>query len=214
MTPSTQPTNTQPRYACACGLAILCLFSNITWATTTAGPAAAAASTTTSTPGHVEEKNRVIAFAKDAMITLYTIDAHEMNKQIQKQASYFSKNAWSTYNQALEKSGNLKEIQEKNIRVRASINGPITAEAISQSQWQLSIPLHAGFFSKKVIKSQILSANITVNTANDHYQITTLNIKLTKPMAVMSSKLLAPKHCPLLLSPSSSLSSTMGGYAL
>ena len=178
-------------------LVLLSLISNISFAQPTTAPKAS--KETQITINHSKPaRSEVILFAKKAALTLYTLDQKNVMTQIKNQATLFTQSAWVNYEKELEKSGNIQEIQENNVRVRAIINGTISSQTLSDHRWQLTIPLHAGFFSKKHVKSQTLAIKATVENTQGRYLISNLDIHLTKPMAVIPNQLLRPKNCPLL----------------
>jgi Type-IV b secretion system, inner-membrane complex component len=106
-------------------------------------------------------------WAQSAAIQAFTMNATDLDSQMKELEQCFTKSGWNGFQSALEKSGNLKTIQEEKLSVQASIAGELTVQTPKSNEWSVVIPVDVTYKNAKDSIQQKLNIQMLIEKQKD-----------------------------------------------
>lgn len=144
------------------------------------------------------QQDDVKYFAKQAALSLYHFDATTAEKHLEEISQSFDAKAWQQFFGQLKASGNINAIKKQGLFVRSEPRKPMKIKKIDPSHWQVVQPIHAAFFGRQYVRSQMLNITMDISMIQKVYRITNIDIQLTQPMIITPRMALQSRHCPLI----------------
>lgn len=88
---------------------------------------------------------------------------HDMiEKQLIDLKSCFTDSGWQSFNDALQKSGNIAAIKSQKLNVNSAVTGTSTLSKIKDNQWKINMPFEVVYQSEKETIKQSLIVDLMV----------------------------------------------------
>lgn len=142
--------------------------------TAPASTATAATTATTATTATVDCNYKIPAttttvdqalvqkWSGNATVKAFDFDFKVIDDQLKSLKPCFTEQGWQSFNDALQKSGNLKAIKSEKLMVSSMIDGQITINPIKENQWKISLPLQVVYQNEKEKLNQPLTIDLVV----------------------------------------------------
>lgn len=108
------------------------------------------------------EQSLVIQWAEKATQQSFDFDHGTMDQQLSTLKACYTDQGWQSFNDALQKSGNMKAIQTQKLMVNGLVDGKSAITEIKENQWKLSIPLQVVYQNEKEKLTQLLNVDLIV----------------------------------------------------
>ena len=111
----------------------------------------------------------VMEWAKNAAVQSFDLDHTQMDQQVQALEKCYTTQGWKGFNDAIEKSGNLKSIKEQQLMVKSQVDGQGEITDVSDKQWKVTLPLQVVYQNDKdrLVQNLRVTLNITRKTNGD-----------------------------------------------
>jgi hypothetical protein len=108
------------------------------------------------------EQTVISQWAEKAALQSFDFDNATIDKQLAALKSCFTDQGWQSFNDALQKSGNLNAIKSQKLMVSSMLNGKSTSSEMKENQWKVSVPLQVVYQNDKEKLTQSLTVDIVV----------------------------------------------------
>lgn len=110
----------------------------------------------------VVDQSTVLTWAEKATVQSFDFDPKDIDAQMKKLQSCFTKQGWDGFNTALEKSGNLNAIKANKLNVSSQVDGAIHVTDSQPNLWKMIVPLQVVYQNDKEKITQLLNIQLTV----------------------------------------------------
>lgn len=127
-------------------------------------------------PAEWQVKNTTTA----ALNLLLNYDYHNVDSQMKKASSYFTREGWQAYQNKWQQSGNPQDIQTKKIKVNTTLGQDMTFKMtrVPPFIWTVEVPLTVNKQSSNSTTKQQVKAIVKVSQDQQHqYKIQQLDLK-------------------------------------
>lgn len=104
----------------------------------------------------------VKTWSKNAALESFDFDHNSIDEALKTLEACYTKDGWKSFNDALDKSGNLKAIREQNLSVKSQVDGDISLQAVKENQWKVTVPMAVTYQNNKDKLTQLLSVDLLV----------------------------------------------------
>lgn len=104
----------------------------------------------------------VVEWSTNAVKQAFDLDFNTMDDQLKQLKNCFTDQGWQGFNEALDKSGNLKAIQEQKLTMTNKVDGEAKLEEEKDNQWKVAIPLQVVYQNDKEKVPQELTVHLLV----------------------------------------------------
>lgn len=108
------------------------------------------------------DQSLVLNWSEKATIQAFDFNPETVDEQLVELQHCFTEQGWSSFNTALEKSGNLDAIKSQNLHVSSVLDGQIQVKDAKDNQWKIMLPLQVVYQNDKEKVTQLLDVNVTV----------------------------------------------------
>lgn len=92
----------------------------------------------------------------------FTLDHSNITPQLAALKSCFTDQGWQSFNDALQKSGNINAMQKQQLNLSSMLDGKSTTTDVRENQWKVSVPLQVVYQNKKEKLTQRLTVDLIV----------------------------------------------------
>ncbi len=124
------------------------------------------------------DRDFVINWAKYAVLQSFDFSLSSLDMQISKLRSCYTKTGWNAFMNALQESGNLKEIKDHNLFMNGQLDGQPELIAASETQWKIVVPIKVIYKNNQETVVHFLSIYLTVGWRN------AFNLGITQMIAI------------------------------
>ena len=110
---------------------------------------------------HIDQ-SIVTQWAEKATQQSFDFENESIDKQLSALKPCYTDQGWQSFNDALQKSGNLNAIKSQKLAVSSMVNGKSTSSEIKENQWKVSIPLQVVYQNDKEKLTQLLIVDLIV----------------------------------------------------
>lgn len=108
------------------------------------------------------EEALVSKWAENAAEQAFDFDFNTIDTQLSALKNCFTDQGWQSFNDALQKSGNLNAIRTEKLTVSSMVDGTPTVTAIKDNQWKVTLPLQVVYQNEKEKLNQPLTLSLIV----------------------------------------------------
>jgi hypothetical protein len=104
----------------------------------------------------------VTQWAEKATQQSFDFNHGTMDQQLTTLKSCYTEQGWQSFNDALQKSGNMNAIQTQKLIVNGLVDGKSVITEVKENQWKLTIPLQVVYQNGKEKLTQLLTVDLIV----------------------------------------------------
>lgn len=108
------------------------------------------------------EDGLVKQWAEKAAQQSFDFENATLNNQLLALKACYTDQGWLSFNDALQKSGNLNAIKTQKLNVSSMVMGSSIVAAVKDNQWKVSVPLQVVYQNDKEKITQMLSVDLLV----------------------------------------------------
>lgn len=105
----------------------------------------------------------VMQWGQKAAQQTFTFDPSMLDSQLTVLKACYTEQGWQSFNDALQKSGNLDAIKKENLTVSSVIDGQTTITSTKNNEWKVIVPIQVVYQNGKEKIAQLLSINLTIS---------------------------------------------------
>lgn len=107
-------------------------------------------------------RDLVLKWAEKAAIQSFNFDYNAITGQLVALKGCYTDQGWQSFNEALEKSGNLDTIKNQMLTVTSTLNGTTQITEVKDNQWKVNVPIQVNYENRKEKVAQQLIINLIV----------------------------------------------------
>lgn len=108
------------------------------------------------------DTNIVLKWSTNAVQQAFDLDYNKIDEQLKQLKNCFTDQGWQGFNDALEKSGNLKAIKDQKLTMSNQVAGQATLQDQKDNQWKIEVPLQVLYQNDKEKVPQELIVNVLI----------------------------------------------------
>ncbi|MCX7117518.1 MAG: DotI/IcmL family type IV secretion protein [Legionellales bacterium] len=141
---------------------------------TLAQPATPSVTTTPATPQSIDckytipaqtahvETSVISTWAGNAAVQSFNFDSTTLDASLNDLKTCYTDQGWQGFNDALEKSGNIKAIKSQHLTVSSQVDGELNINPVKDNQWKVSVPLQVVYQNDKEKLTQLLTVDLLI----------------------------------------------------
>jgi len=102
-------------------------------------------------------------WATRAILQSFTFHADNMQADMDALKACFTDAGWKGFSDALDKSGNMKTIQEQKLTVSSMPNGKAIVNVLKDNQWKIILPINVTYQNDKEKLTQALNVDLLIS---------------------------------------------------
>lgn len=108
------------------------------------------------------DQSLVLNWSEKATIQAFDFNPATIDAQLVQLQHCFTEQGWTSFNSALEKSGNLDAIKSQNLHVSSVLDGQIQVKDVKDNQWKIMLPIQVVYQNDKEKVTQLLDVDVTI----------------------------------------------------
>lgn len=104
----------------------------------------------------------VLTWSEKATTQAFDFNSESIDTQMQQLKNCFTEQGWGSFNNALQKSGNVDAIKTQKLTVSSLIDGKSQVIEANEVQWKISLPLQVVYQNSREKVTQLLNVNLTI----------------------------------------------------
>ena len=104
----------------------------------------------------------VIIWSEKAAVQTFNYTNENIDNKLQEMKNCFTDQGYSSYQDALTKSGNIEAIKSQNLNVSSIVDGTTKINKLEDNKWQLKVPLQVVYQNDKEKLTQLLFVDMLV----------------------------------------------------
>lgn len=108
------------------------------------------------------DQDIVLKWAENATQQSFEYDFSKLDDQLALLKICYTDQGWTSFNTALQQSGNLDSIKEQKLIVSAMVSGQAQIAPLKDNQWKVTVPLQVVYQNEKEKLSQALVVDLVV----------------------------------------------------
>lgn len=108
------------------------------------------------------DQSLVLNWSEKATIQAFDFNPATIDAQLIQLQHCFTEQGWTSFNSALEKSGNLDAIKSQNLHVSSVLDGQIQVKDVTDNQWKIMLPIQVVYQNDKEKVTQLLDVDVTI----------------------------------------------------
>jgi len=108
------------------------------------------------------KNDMVIQWSEKAAMQSFTYNSKDIDNKLQELKSCFTDQGYSSYTDALIKSGNVEAIKTQELSVSSLVDGKTKINKLENDKWQLKVPLQVVYQNSKEKLTQLLFVDMLV----------------------------------------------------
>ncbi len=101
-------------------------------------------------------------WVKYAAIQSFSLSSNQLDTQMDALKKCYTKQGWQGFNEAMDKSGNLKAIEAQKLTLKSQIDGKVAVQQTKENQWKATVPLSVKYQNDKQKLTQLLSVDLII----------------------------------------------------
>lgn len=111
-------------------------------------------------------------WSKEAAVAIYSYGFGNYEAALKQASRYFTRRGWHDFTLALQQSGDLQAVIEKNVIVSARVTGPVSMGDQflweGQAAWEATLPLTVEYANIQGTKQAMLNVRLVIIQENNH----------------------------------------------
>lgn len=108
------------------------------------------------------DSNVVKEWAQKAAVQSFDFDFNSVDQQLSSLQACYTPQGWKGFNEAMDKSGNIKTIKDKQLKVTSQLDGETNFAQMKDNQWKVSMPIQVLYQNDKEKLTQLLNVTLTI----------------------------------------------------
>ena len=108
------------------------------------------------------DQSLISTWSEKAAVQSFDFNAASLDDQLAKLKLCFTDQGWQSFNDALQKSGNLNAIKSQHLTVSSQRDGELKINPVKENQWKITIPLQVVYQNDKEKITQLLAVDLLV----------------------------------------------------
>ena len=108
------------------------------------------------------EQSLLSTWAEKAVVQSFDFNPATLDEQLAKLKLCFTDQGWQSYNDALQKSGNINAIKTQHLSVSSQTDGKLKINPVKENQWKITVPIQVVYQNDKEKITQLLSVDLLV----------------------------------------------------
>lgn len=108
------------------------------------------------------DQKTIMTWSEKATVQAFDFEPASMDSQLQNLKNCFTDQGWTSFDAALQKSGNVEAIKTQNLTVSSQVDGDVKVSEEKDNQWKVILPLQVVYQNDKEKVTQLLNINLTV----------------------------------------------------
>lgn len=104
----------------------------------------------------------ITTWGEKAALQSFSFSSADMQNQLNALQHCYTEQGWKSFNEALQKSGNLDSIKSQLLNVSAQKDGEISTNSIKDNQWKITLPIQAVYQNDKEKITQKLNVSVLI----------------------------------------------------
>lgn len=104
----------------------------------------------------------ITTWGEKAALQSFSFSSADMQNQLNALQHCYTEQGWKSFNEALQKSGNLDSIKSQLLNVSAQKDGETSTNSIKDNQWKITLPIQAVYQNDKEKITQKLNVSILI----------------------------------------------------
>jgi hypothetical protein len=104
----------------------------------------------------------ITTWGEKAALQSFSFTGADIQNQLTNLKPCYTEQGWKSFNEALQKSGNLDSIKSQGLNVSAQKEGEITTNSIKDNQWKVTLPIQVVYQNEKEKITQRLNVSILI----------------------------------------------------
>ncbi|STX52202.1 IcmL-like protein [Legionella busanensis] len=104
----------------------------------------------------------IMQWANNATRQSFDFDHVNIAQQLTNLRPCYTEQGWQSFNEALNKSGNLSAIRTQKLMVASTVDGNIAVTDLKENQWRASVPLQVIYQNEKQKLTQLLTVDLII----------------------------------------------------
>jgi len=104
----------------------------------------------------------ITKWAEKAAVQSFTFSPDSFQNQLERLKVCFTDKGWTSFNDALDKSGNIKAIQNQRLTVSSQMEGAASFAAIKDNRWKVTIPMEVVYQNSNDKITQALKVDLLI----------------------------------------------------
>lgn len=113
-------------------------------------------------PNSSVEKATIVPWAEKATQQSFDFKYDAIDKQLTALKACYTDQGWQSFNDALQKSGNVTAITSQKLTVSTSISGSSNLTEVKENQWKVTVPVEVLYQNEKDKITQSLNVDLLV----------------------------------------------------
>lgn len=114
------------------------------------------------TPAEEVKNDMVIQWSEKAAMQSFTYSNANIDDKLQELKNCFTDQGYTSYTDALTKSGNIDAIKSQQLNVSSIVDGKTKINKLEDNKWQLKVPLQVVYQNSKEKLTQLLFVDMLV----------------------------------------------------
>jgi len=108
------------------------------------------------------EQSLLSTWVEKAVVQSFDFNPATLDDQLAKLKLCFTDQGWQSYNDALQKSGNINAIKTQHLSVSSQTDGELKINPVKENQWKVTVPIQVVYQNDKEKITQLLSVDLLV----------------------------------------------------
>lgn len=108
------------------------------------------------------EQTLLSTWAQKAAVQAFDFNPATIDSQLAVLKACFTDQGWQSFNDALQKSGNINAIKSQHLTVSSQADGETKVSAVKDNQWKVTVPLQVVYQNEKEKLTQLLSIDLLI----------------------------------------------------
>ncbi|MFY7698115.1 MAG: DotI/IcmL family type IV secretion protein [Legionella sp.] len=108
------------------------------------------------------DQSLIATWSEQAAIQSFDFNAAKLDAQLKALQPCFTDQGWQSFNEALEKSGNIDAIRSQQLSVSSKRDGELKVTTSKDNEWNVSIPLQVIYQNEKEKVTQSLRVDLLI----------------------------------------------------
>lgn len=101
-------------------------------------------------------------WSKKAAVQSFDFNPIALQDELAKLKACYTEQGWQSFNEALQKSGNVTAIQSQHLTVSSQVEGDVAVNPVKDNQWKVTVPLQVVYQNDKEKLTQRLNIDLLI----------------------------------------------------
>lgn len=104
----------------------------------------------------------ILTWAKEASVQSFQFSADKLDDELATLKSCYTDQGWLSFNEALQKSGNITAIKAHHLTVSSQVDGELIVTPVKDNQWKVTVPIQAVYQNDQNKMTQLLNVDLVI----------------------------------------------------